>query len=643
VTYCFADFELDASMFELRRSGRRVRVEPKVLDLLLCLLRARDRLVSRQELIETLWPDVKVSEASVWRAVLEARRALGDDLQQTIVTVRGRGFRFAVPVVEKAASALPSPSTLPAEDEDDGSLVGREAARAAVDARLGRACAGQGGAVWLSGEAGIGKTRLAEDAMRRATTRGALVLSAGAHAAPGTPPYWLWAEVLRAHQRAGEGEPSAESLAGLAPILAGVDVQTDAERFKLFEAIFRYFGEASRDRTLVIVFEDLQWADEASLQLLEPFVREIRRHALLVVGTYRDTAPRDFRSSILGGLLGQSGSVHVPLRGLALDDVARLIDMSTGVPPSQAFVRAVFERSGGNPLYVKEVLKTEWADRAITAEASDVASTMDLEQGIIESVFRHLDGLSPHARDLLTLAAVLGKEFPMGHLGLVSGLHRDELMDRVDEACRANLLYQSDGHCIFNHVLVRDVLYKRLASAERSARHLMVAEKLQSHYDDVSDTHAAQLAEHFTRALPAGDAERAIEMAMRAARHATAFGRPREAAKHWKQAARVYPLLAREDRRRVEIQMSLARAWLAAGRLPEARECFVDGAILARTFSQPEDLAEAALSYAALSGNEKSLRQALLEQARAALAESAEARLRDLRARVETALAERAR
>ncbi len=324
-----------------------------------------------------------------------------------------------------------------------------------------------------------------------------------------------------------------------------------------------------------------------------------------------------------------------------MGEISDLVEAVAGLPPSRGFARAVLERSGGNPFYVHEVLKTAWADQALTANAGEIASTMDLEQGILESIARHLETLSERARTLLTLAAVLGKRFQMVQLRVASRLEATELIDLLAEATRAELLFEDGGWFGFNHVLVRDVLYKRLTSGERSEHHRVVAERLAEHYGAAAKVHASELAEHFTRALPRGDAERAVEMAMCAASQKAEFGRPREAAKHWLQAAHACSLLAREDPRRAPIQIGLARAYMAAGQLAEARECFADAAIVSRAFSLAEGLAESALGYVSLTSADSPQGQILLEQAFAGLANVPGSR--DLRARVEAALSGRDR
>jgi len=635
--YRFGDFELDEERFELRSGGLKVPVQPKVLDVLSYLVRMRDRVVLKRELLDAVWADVIVSEASVSRVIVEARRALGDELQQVIVTVRGRGFRFAGQVTVSNARA-PAPSAEPASDP---TFVGRDASLAALGARLEEALAGRGSVAWLSGEAGIGKTRTAQELARRAQSRGALVLSTHAHETPETPPFWPWARMVQAYAST-RGDAQARQLLDLAaPLLAG-DAVSGPEQFALFDRLTHFFQGASQARPIVVVFDDVHWADEASLRLLQFFAREVRGAAILLVCAFRDASlPLDARSRLVGGLLRESSGVSVPLRGMGLDEIHRLVEVTSGVAPSEALTKSLSERSGGNPLYLHQLLKTEWAERALTETAHALTSSMDLQQGLIESICRHLDSLSEGAREVLTLAAVLGREFQLTKLGIVSDLPPDSLSDRLDEAARVRVLVRSkDGSYRFAHVLVRDVLYKKLSTAQRAARHRDIGERLLAHYGDTAEAHAAELADHFARSLPGGEVAKAIELATRAAQQAGERGQHRDAARHWQQAAQALAMTP-DDARRVCVELGRAGALKAIGQTTEAREAFLDAALLARTFDRPEQLAEAALGFAALaSGEEAAARRALLEEAMGKLASApAEEKLAQLKGRIDVELA----
>jgi predicted ATPase len=264
---------------------------------------------------------------------------------------------------------------------------------------------------------------------------------------------------------------------------------------------------------------------------------------------------------------------------------------------------------------------------------------VDLQRGIIETIGRHLDGMSEEGLELLTLAAVLGKEFQLAELGVVSGLGPKDLLGRVDEAIRASVLFQTPkGPYGFTHVLVRDVLYKDLSTAARAALHRSVGERLLAHYGEATDAHVVDLADHFLRALPGGDVERAIDLGARAAEQETRLGRHKQAAKLWQRTAHAFAQLPRQDARRATVQLSLARSLVAAGRALEAREAFLDAAVLAQTFGRPQELAQAALGYAPLAEDAVAQRRALLEQALVGLAEGSDEAAGRLKTMVETAL-----
>src|SRR5262249_24458100 len=146
------------------------------------------------------------------------------------------------------------------------------------------------------------------------------------------------------------------------------------------------------------------------------------------------------RARLLGGLLADSSSLSIPLRGLSEHEIGVLVEIVSGTAPGDRLTRALLERSGGNPLYLHELLRTDWAGQALRTKAQELASTMDLEQGLMESIARHLEVLSEGARALLGLAAVLGREFDVAKLGIVSELSPDDLVTRLDEARRAGLL-----------------------------------------------------------------------------------------------------------------------------------------------------------------------------------------------------------
>jgi predicted ATPase len=373
----------------------------------------------------------------------------------------------------------------------------------------------------------------------------------------------------------------------------------------------------------VLIIDNVHHADEGSLRLLQFLAGALRESRILLVGAYRDTEPGEpARAARIAAMPVEHAGLAIALRGFDRAEVRRFVEVASGTEPSVELTDALLRLSGGNPLYLDQLLQTEWAERALTHSALQLASSMDLQQGLIESIRGHVDALSAGTIELLKDSAVLGRDFDLGRLAVVSGLAREALLDRLDETLRARVLRKTrQGSYSYTHALVREVLYKMLSGTERAERHRLVAERLLAHYGDSAASHAAELAHHFGRALPGGDPERAIEFAIAAAEHDSAAGDHAAAAKSWSLAARALSFLRGHDAQRLQVQLGLARALHRAGQVDEAADAFLEATVLARVLRAAEPLAEAALGYAQAAGPASSERSAaLLDEARSALA-----------------------
>lgn len=581
--YRFGECELDEDLFELRVRGAKVAAPPKVLKLLLLLVRERARAVTHREVLREVWADAKIERSALSRVVLEARRAIGDDRQEMIVTVRTHGFRFAAPVTEIDAAALPAA-------RPSGPFVGREATMLALGVALDRALARRGGVAWITGEAGIGKTTVLDELAIGARARGMQVALVRCHDTEGTPPYWPWSQLVRA--LAAERPPAqADELSRAAAHLES----GPRPEFRTFETVTRAIVGAATAQPIAILVDDLHWADEASLHLLRFFAREIHEARVFVAGAYRDSALEgDLRSRAFGALLSEYGSVLIPLHALTREDAARLVADLKGVEPTSQFVSALYERTGGSPRFLHQVLGTDWAKRALEDAARSLASSVDLQRGLLESISRHLDGLSASCRELLMHAAVLGKDFEFATLAAVAGLERAVLVDRLDEAVRQRVLLQTKvGRYRFVHPVMGEVLYKQLSASVRAARHRAVAVALEAAHADALDMHAAEIAHHFTRSAALGTEREAFEHSVRAARYAALRGDARAALRLWEQAAHALGVVGATDAQRVDTYLELGRARARAGDAAGARAALVDATTLARVLDRSDALAEA--------------------------------------------------
>ncbi|MCX6462583.1 MAG: AAA family ATPase [Pseudonocardiales bacterium] len=365
-------------------------------------------------------------------------------------------------------------------------FAGRAAELEELVARLDDALDGRAGTVLLTGEPGIGKSRLATEFARLAGTRAVPVLWGGCTDAPGAPAYWPWRRALRSWP----GELPAD----LAPVASGGggDAGPDG-RFALADAVTRFLAGAATGTGLVVVLDDLQWADPPSTALLGHLAREAPDARLLVVGTCRAGAPS-------AGLPG----VRMELRGLTADEVGSALP---GVPPAR--VTTIAERSDGNPFLVGELVRA-W--RAGTPDDAVPAAVRDV-------VRARLDRLPRDCRDLLGPAAVLGREVDPDLLGAVAGLPAGRVADDLAPAVSDGVLERPPGRTAlrFSHDLLREAV---LADADGARVHARAAEVLAARADDPDVLPV--LAAHALAGLPHGDRAAAVGWARRAGGQATA-------------------------------------------------------------------------------------------------------------------------
>jgi DNA-binding winged helix-turn-helix (wHTH) protein len=600
VEYRFGDFELDEERFELRRAGDKVALQPKALRVLFYLAGQRARAVDRDEILRTIWPDVRVGDDVVFRAICAARRALGDDRHQIIATVRGRGFRFVAPLAPTAG----------ARDASLPGLVGRAPNVAALEACLAQAWKGRGTSAAIAGETGVGKTRLAEELAAMARARGGQVLMVPVHDA--SPPFAPWLQAL-----ASLVVPRNASLELRTKEARELLAAADASRFAAFELVTGVLVEASARQPLVLIMDDVHLADEGSLSLVQFFARALRDSHVAFLWTYRDGAVgSDARARALGAALRESGSVPVLLSGLTIEETARLVHELKGLEPSADFVAALHGKTGGFPLFIRQVLESDWAARAL--QGSTIATSIDMQNAALASVERYLDRVSAVCREVLTWAAVLDSSFDFALLAELTGTDREALLNHIEEAHRAHLVIKRrDGRYTFVVPLVGDVLLKQLGASGRASRHEQAALAIERFHRDALDAHAARIARHLLRAAPLGTAQKAFSYCVRAATCAEGRGDARGAVKQWEQALRALDLLPSSDTSRVQTQLSLARARARAGDADGARRAFLDAAALAHALAEPGVLVDAATELAQLGCDDDA--RSLLARARAAM------------------------
>ena len=634
--FVFGDFELDEELYELRRKGVALRLEPKAFDVLLHLVRHRDHVVTKDELLNAVWSGDYVTESVLPKAVNAVRTALRDDSARAayVATVRGRGYRFVAAVEERgtraaAQSSLDPVREAPAGAPDPDFFFGRDAIMAELVRDLERAQAGRGGVVLLSGDAGIGKTTTFEKFCEEAKARGARVLVGRSSDSGGAPAFWPWTQILRA-LLAGDAEvDTSPELAAIVPELAeemqaDADSGEDPDRFRLFETAVEVLRRAAAGGALVIGIEDLHLADTPSLMLLQFAVQAIASEPILIVASCRDL---DLEIShplrrTLGEVVSQAHGRRVPIEGLAEEEVRDFLEGILGSRPRRALAAAVFEKTEGNPFFIREVARLLLAADETDLDAQVEMVRVAMPRSVREALAQRLAGLPDACQELLTIGAVVGREFSVTLLEYVTGRASEEIWSDLEPAFAAHILADSAAaplSCAFTHSLIAEGLYQEVPPRRRPRLHLAVAEGLEKlHADDIEPV-LSELAWHFYSAIPHAPRERAIEYSLRAARRSDGRLAYEKSAAICERLIELLDTDSPGDREtRLEALFLLGDQRLRGGHQRGSREAFEQAAELARALDQPTAVARAAVGCAGWSETagqpDASLRR-LLEEA----------------------------
>ena len=492
-------------------------------------------------------------------------------------------------------------------------LVGRRLATGTLRSAVDAAAGGAGGVVLLAGEAGMGKTALASKAVAYAKTRGAAAVWGTCWEGDGAPGFWPWIQVVRALAADADGSGEAV-LAGLTGVSAerGAGLGDEsAIRFRTYDLAATYLRSRAAQRPLVVVLDDLHWADVSSLRLLVFLARQLHDAAALVIGTYRDvevTAGDHPARPLLAELAGQAELIR--LTGLAADEVGQLIEKVCGEHPPTPLIQAVHDRTAGNPFFAQQIARL-LAARGVPLDRAQVTGVPPVVGDVLA---RRLARLPGKVVDLLAVASVVGRRFPIETVAAIADVPAEAALPLLDGAVRAAVLeHDEPGRLRFSHDLFRDVLYDGLPAARRSALHLTAAELLERR------TAAAEIAYHRSVAWPLGDRDRAVTALTGAAREATARTAYDEAAAWLHRAIEVTGDATSAD---LVMVCEYGDALRRAGHGEEARAALAGAAARARTMGDTELLARAAFGVHRITTLTESPRSgviALLEEALAAL------------------------
>jgi len=504
-------------------------------------------------------------------------------------------------------------------------VIGREAEMQTITDAAKRVAGAEGREVLLiSGEAGMGKTTLAAEAARAAFETGACVLfgNCGEDVAA---PYQLFAEAIRHYvthadeaQLLAHIEESGSEMARLVPALASripdlppsKATDADSERYLLFAAVVGLLARVSQKQPVVLVLDDLQWADNASLLLLRHLTAAEQTMRVLVLGTYRDSELSRSHplTDTLATLHRQHGVSHIELAGLDDSGVVAFLEAAAGQRLDDAGVglaHAVYRETDGNPFFVSEVLRHLSETGAIYQDATGRwTSEESLDQMVLPDSVRVVIGarvgrLGQDAERVLSTAAVIGRDFDLDLLGRVTRTTEDELLDILDAATTASLvreLADTPGHYNFAHALIQHTLYEDLGLTRRARAHRQIAEALEDLCGDRPQERASELARHWVSATQPIDLTKAIGYSRLAGDTALSVLAPADALRHYAQGLDLYPQATDPDPvLALDLAIGLGTAQRQAGD-PAFRDTLIGASRRAVDLNDTERLVAAALA-----------------------------------------------
>jgi DNA-binding SARP family transcriptional activator len=533
---------------------------------------------------------------------------------------------------------LATATTLASVDEHDVAVIGRESALGALDAALAEVVSNRRGrAVVVTGEPGIGKTRLVTELARTAAEHGARVLWGRCHEADVSPAYWPWVPIVR--ELAGQ-RPSEVVRGLLSPGSAHVSVDANSAALRTYDAVSRLIETAAHDAPVVIVLEDVHWADAASLQLLSFAAEALTRVPVLLVATTRVVPEPSAALQALRAALARQSATRVSLTGLSTDEVGELVSQLTGVAVDEELTAVLTERTDGNPFFVIELARLLEAEERLDAAG---ARAVEVPDGIGDVLRLRLARVDEDVRQLLSVAAVAGREFDLALLTQVTDTSIETALDLLDGAVAAYTIEEAGaaGAYRFTHALVRETLYGTLTVARRGLLHARIAEALEPRLA-LDPELVVELAHHFVlgAALRPQLVEPAVRHSMAAARVAAARGALDQALVHWEEALTADAIGSDEPLRRYEVLLGLGRARYRRGDVAGSREALTAAVEIGRAHGDAALMAEAATSFRGAGvwhwrefGTSDAAMVAVLEECLAALPEG------PLRVRVQVSLA----
>ena len=564
---------------------------------------------------EALWSHLMVAlyrcgrQAEALRAAQRARRILAEEL----------GLELSPELRRLEAAVLAHHPDLEAPrraDVRDGEgepglsgFVGRVRELGELTAALGALPSGHGSFFLVTGEPGIGKTRLAEELSTKARARGVTVAWGSAWEGRGAPPFWPWVQVLRSLQAQTTAEVVSEvdrdRKLTLDQIVSAVEsgvahrlaraADPDADRFALFDDMAAVLERLAGHRPMLIVLDDVHAADLPTLVFLDFVARRVRRRPIVILAAAREVETR-LDAAVARSLANTTRfGRRLPLRGLPEAAVATLVRAAADAVPSERLVGWLHGATGGNPFFLDELLRLLLAEGRLDTAHDRLP---DVPDGVRETVRRRIEPLSADARHLLTAAAVVGRDFDLAVVERACQYPPLTARRLIDEAETLDLVAPIADDPVrhrFAHALVREALYDELEPAARATLHHRVGEILE--FPAMRPAVAvAELAHHFRQAAPVAGPDKAVDYSVAAAQEAMSRLAYEDAVRQYRFAVDAIPLDQPGCQgRRARLLVALSDAHQAVGEYVEAGQAALDAAEAGRALGDNELLGEAAL------------------------------------------------
>ncbi|MHB1957442.1 MAG: AAA family ATPase [Acidobacteriaceae bacterium] len=614
----FESFRLDTSNECLWQNKAQINLPPKPFAVLRYLVENPGRLITHDELLDALWPETYVQPQVLRTYMLDLRKVLGDDpaCPRFIQTLPKRGYCFVAQVADTSVPESGAASTSEAHPAVFDGVVGREQELIRLKTLAQALACGQRQTVFITGATGIGKTALVEAACRQMVAMVSATVAAGqcVEGLSKREDYYAVMEVLRQLCASAGGETATRILASIAPAwLAAIGrdtgstiVDARSTQPKVSGDLCRALEELAKEKALVLVFEDLQWANGSTLELISALARRRAPAKLMVLATCSShcTSAEHPLKALKQDLVLHRQCAELALAPLAKTAVRQVLSRELGQEELPTGLDTfVYRHSEGNPLFVLALLRHLISEHFLMRDGADGSGRWeqrapfpDMETGVPQELAQLIDPeierLPPAEQRILEAASLMRVVFPAWAVAAVLEQDRTEIEESCDRLARRLCFVHRAGHdelpdgtrsdfYAFAHGLYREVLYQKQTASRRAKGHTRIAERLGELFAGREDNVAREMAMHYEAA---GNWKRATTALRTAARHAHQRRAYSEAAQLLQHALGLAQNLSEADRqiaeREIQRELEMARIAMETAKQPSNFPEEIDGFLM---------------------------------------------------------------